>query len=139
MGGMAAVIPSREDERAAERALEAVRSDKAREAGGGFDGTWVAHPDSVPVAREEFDRVLGERPNQVERTRDDVEVSSAKLLDVPSTPGEITEAGLRVNVYVGIQYISSCLRGNGAAAIDGLMEDAATAEIFRSMGWQLIR
>ena len=139
MGGMAAQIPSRRDEAAAERALEAVRSDKAREADDGFDGTWVAHPDSVPVARAEFDRVLGTRPNQVERARDDVEVSAAELLDVPSTPGEITEAGLRANVNVGIQYISSWLRGNGAAAIYGLMEDAATAEISRSQVWQWIR
>ena len=139
MGGMAAVIPSRKDEAAAERALEAVRSDKAREAGDGFDGTWVAHPDSVAVARAEFDRVLGDRPNQVDRARDDVGVSAAELLDVPSTPGEITEAGLRANVNVGIQYISSWLRGNGAAAIYGLMEDAATAEISRSQVWQWVR
>ena len=139
IGGMAAVIPSRTDEEATERALEAVRSDKAREAEDGFDGTWVAHPDSVPVARAEFEDVLGERANQVERTRDDVDVSAAELLDVPSTPGDITEAGLRANVNVGIQYISSWLRGNGAAAIYGLMEDAATAEISRSQIWQWIR
>ena len=139
VGGMAAVIPSRKDEAASARALEAVRSDKAREADGGFDGTWVAHPDSVPAALAEFDRVLGDAPNQVERRRDDVEVSAAQLLDVPSTPGDITEAGLRANVNVGIQYISSWLRGNGAAAIYGLMEDAATAEISRSQVWQWIR
>ena len=139
MGGMSAVIPSRTDEAAAERAFEAVRSDKEREAGAGFDGTWVAHPDSVPPAVAEFDSVLGDRPNQVERLRDDVEVSAADLLAVSDTPGEITEAGLRANVNVGIQYISSWLRGNGAAAIYGLMEDAATAEISRSQVWQWIR
>ena len=139
MGGMSAVIPSRSDEEAAQRALEAVGSDKSREAEAGFDGTWVAHPDSVEVARTEFDRVLGGRPNQVDRQRDDVDVSREELLDVPSTPGEITEDGLRANVNVGIQYISSWLRGNGAAAIYGLMEDAATAEISRSQIWQWIR
>jgi len=139
MGGMSAVIPSRTDEQAAERARKAVRSDKEREAGAGFDGTWVAHPDSVGPAREEFDKVLGERPNQVEELRDDVEVTAQQLLDIPSTPGDITEDGLRNNVNVGIQYISSWLRGNGAAAIYGLMEDAATAEISRSQVWQWIR
>ena len=139
MGGMSAVIPSRTDEEAAERAREAVRADKEREAAAGFDGTWVAHPDSVEPARDEFDRVLGERPSQVEKLRDDVEVSAEQLLDIPSTPGDITEQGLRNNVNVGIQYISSWLRGNGAAAIYGLMEDAATAEISRSQVWQWIR
>ena len=139
MGGMAAVIPSRTDEEANRRAFEAVRADKQREAGDGFDGTWVAHPDSVPVAREAFDAVLGERPNQVERRRDDVEASRADLLSIADTPGEITEAGLRSNVNVGIQYLSSWLRGNGAAAIYGLMEDAATAEIARGQVWQWIR
>jgi malate synthase len=139
MGGMAAVIPSRRDPEANERAYAAVREDKRREAGAGFDGTWVAHPDSVAVAMEEFDAVLGDRPNQVERRRDDVTVTEAELLDVGSTPGEVTEAGLRSNVNVGIQYISSWLRGNGAAAIYGLMEDAATAEISRSQVWQWIR
>jgi malate synthase len=139
MGGMAAVIPSRTDEKANERAFAAVRDDKAREAKAGFDGTWVAHPDSVPVAMEQFDAVLGDRPNQVERLRDDVDVSAGELLDVPSTPGEVTEAGVRSNVNVGIQYISSWLRGNGAAAIYGLMEDAATAEIARGQVWQWVR
>jgi malate synthase len=138
MGGMAAVIPSRTDEEANERAFAAVQADKRREAGDGFDGTWVAHPDSVPVATEAFDEVLGERPNQVARRRDDVEVGASELLDVASTPGEITEAGLRSNVNVGIQYISSWLRGNGAAGIYGLMEDAATAEIARSQVWQWV-
>ncbi len=138
MGGMAAVIPSRKDEQANRKAFEAVRADKQREAGAGFDGTWVAHPDSVPVATEAFDAVLGERPNQLERRRDDVEVTAEQLVDVPATPGEITEQGLRSNVNVGIQYISSWLRGNGAAAIYGMMEDAATAEISRGQVWQWV-
>jgi malate synthase len=139
MGGMAAVIPSRRDEEANRRAYAAVRDDKRREAGDGFDGTWVAHPDSVPVATEAFDEVLGERPNQVSRRRDDVDVGPAQLLTVDQTPGKVTEAGLRSNVNVGIQYISSWLRGNGAAAIYGLMEDAATAEIARAQVWQWVR
>src|SRR5215216_478376 len=139
MGGMAAVIPSRTDEEANRKAFEAVRSDKQREANDGFDGTWVAHPDSVPVATEAFDDVLGERPNQVDKQRDDVEVEAGELLAVPETEGDITEQGLRSNVNVGIQYISSWLRGNGAAGIYGLMEDAATAEIARSQVWQWIR
>jgi malate synthase len=139
MGGMAAVIPSRTDEEANRKAFEAVRADKEREAGDGFDGTWVAHPDSVPVATEAFDAVLGDRPNQVDRRRDDVSVGVDDLLSVAMTPGEITEAGLRSNVNVGIQYLSSWLRGNGAAGIYGLMEDAATAEISRAQVWQWIR
>jgi malate synthase len=139
IGGMAAVIPSRTDEEANKKAFEAVRSDKEREAGDGFDGTWVAHPDSVPVATEAFDAVLGDRPNQVDRRRDDVDVGRDQLLAAPDTPGEITEEGLRSDVNVGIQYISSWLRGNGAAGIYGLMEDAATAEIARSQVWQWIR
>ena len=139
MGGMAAVIPSRTDSEANERALEAVRSDKEREANDGFDGTWVAHPDSVSVAMDAFDAVLGDRPNQVDKQRDDVSPSADALLDVPSTPGERTEEGLRSNVNVGIQYLSSWLRGNGAAGIYGLMEDAATAEIARGQVWQWIR
>src|SRR5215207_11463491 len=139
MGGMAAVIPSRTDEEANKKAFEAVRDDKQREAEAGFDGTWVAHPDSVPVATEAFDDVLGDRPNQVEKQRDDVEPSAEALLDVASTPGDRTEEGLRSNVNVGIQYISSWLRGNGAAGIYGLMEDAATAEISRAQVWQWVR
>ncbi len=139
MGGMAAQVPSRNDPEAARRAIEAVRSDKRREAGDGFDGTWVAHPDTVEAATAEFDAVLGERPNQVERRRDDVQVSATDLLDVAATPGEVTEEGLRLDVNVGIQYISSWLRGNGAAGIYGLMEDAATAEISRSQVWQWLR
>ncbi len=138
MGGMSAVIPSRTDEEANREAFEAVREDKEREAGAGFDGTWVAHPDSVPVATKAFDEVLGDRPNQVDRLRDDVSVGAPELLSVAQTPGEITEKGLRLNVNVGIQYVSSWLRGNGAAAIYGLMEDAATAEISRAQVWQWI-
>jgi len=139
MGGMAAQIPSRTDEQANKTAFAALRKDKQREASDGFDGTWVAHPDSVAAAMEEFDRVLGDRPHQLDRLRDDVQVSVEQLLDVPSTPGDITEAGLRSNVNVAIQYISSWLRGNGAAGIDGMMEDAATAEIARSQVWQWVR
>jgi malate synthase len=139
MGGMAAVIPSRTDEEANQKAFEAVRSDKEREAGDGFDGTWVAHPDSVPVATEAFDAVLGDRPNQLERQRDDVSVDAEDLLSVEMTPGQVTEEGLRSNVNVGIQYLSSWLRGNGAAGIYGLMEDAATAEISRAQVWQWVK
>jgi len=139
MGGMAAFIPSRRNPEINESAVAAVRADKEREAGQGFDGTWVAHPDLVDVAREEFDRVLGERPNQVERQREEVEVGAGELLDAASAGGEITEQGLRNDVNVGIQYISSWLRGNGAAAIHHLMEDAATAEIARSQVWQWVR
>jgi malate synthase len=139
MGGMAALIPSRKDPEANERAIAAVAADKEREAGAGFDGTWVAHPDVVQTATAEFDKVLGDRPSQVDRQRDDVSVGAAELLDVAATPGAITEAGVRNNVNVGIQYISSWLRGNGAAGIYGLMEDAATAEISRSQVWQWIR
>ena len=139
MGGMSAVIPSRTDDEAAQRALDAVRSDKQREAGAGFDGTWVAHPDSVEPALEEMSKVMGDNDNQVDRQRDDLQVSAAELLALDKTEGEITEAGLRSNVNVGIQYISSWLRGNGAAGIYGLMEDAATAEISRSQVWQWIR
>jgi malate synthase len=138
MGGMSAVIPSRTDEEANRKAFEAVRADKEREAGAGFDGTWVAHPDSVPVATEAFDEVLSERPNQVDKRRDDVQVGARELLSVAQTPGEVTEQGLRLNVNVGIQYLSSWLRGNGAAGIYGLMEDAATAEISRAQVWQWI-
>jgi malate synthase len=139
MGGMAAVVPSRKDPEANQRAFERVGADKRREAGDGFDGTWVAHPDSVPVATAEFDAVLGERPNQVDRLREDVAVDAPALLDVAATPGEMTEEGLRSDCNVGIQYVSSWLRGNGAAAIYGLMEDAATAEISRSQVWQWVR
>jgi len=135
MGGMAAFIPSRRDPQVNEIALEKVREDKDREASQGFDGTWVAHPDLVPVAFESFDRVLGDRPNQIDRVPDG-ETRAADLLDVASTPGEVTEDGLRNNVSVGIQYLAAWLDGSGAVAINNLMEDAATAEISRSQIWQ---
>ena len=139
MGGMAAFIPSRRDPEVNAFALEKVREDKDREASQGFDGTWVAHPDLVAVALESFDRVLGDRPNQIDRRRDDVRVGAADLLDVAATPGDITEDGLRNNVSVGIQYLAAWLRGSGAVAINNLMEDAATAEISRSQIWQWLR
>jgi malate synthase len=139
IGGMAAFIPSRKDEEVNRLALARVREDKEREAGQGFDGTWVAHPDLVPVATDCFDAVLGERANQVERLREDVVPDAAALLSIPETPGEITEQGLRTNVSVGIRYLDSWLHGVGAAAIDNLMEDAATAEISRSQVWQWVR
>jgi malate synthase len=138
MGGMAAFIPSRRDPEVNETAFAKVREDKVREAGDGFDGTWVAHPDLVPVATEVFDGVLGDRPNQVERQRGDVSVSADELLDLRVEGGVVTEAGLRQNVSVGIRYVESWLRGVGAAAIDNLMEDAATAEISRSQVWQWV-
>jgi len=136
---MAAFIPSRRDPEVSERALGRVREDKLRESGDGFDGTWVAHPDLVPTATEVFDAALGDRPNQLERTRDDVSVEPAELLNVSATPGEITQDGVRTNVSVGIRYLASWLSGMGAAAIDNLMEDAATAEISRSQIWQWVR
>jgi malate synthase len=133
---MAAFIPNRRDPAVTETALAKVRADKTREAGDGFDGSWVAHPDLVPVCREVFDGVLGDRPNQIDRRRDDVHVTAEQLLDVAATPGEVTEAGLRNDVSVGIQYLEAWLRGTGAVAIFNLMEDAATAEIARSQVWQ---
>lgn len=136
IGGMAAFIPSRRDPAVNETALAKVREDKTREATDGFDGSWVAHPDLVPVCREVFDSVLGERPNQLDKRRDDVHVSAEQLLDVASTPGSVTEAGLRNNISVGIQYLAAWLHGTGAVGIFNLMEDAATAEISRSQVWQ---
>ena len=138
IGGMAAFIPSRRDAEVNALALAKVREDKVREAGDGFDGTWVAHPDLVPVAREVFDDVLGARPNQLERLREDIEASASQLLSAEVPGGRVTEAGLRANVRVGIQYIASWLSGLGAVAIDNLMEDAATAEISRSQVWQWV-
>jgi malate synthase len=138
MGGMAAFIPSRRDPEINERALAKVREDKEREAADGFDGSWVAHPDLVPVCREVFDRVLGDRPNQLDRRRDDVAVTAAALLDMAAVPGQATEAGLRNNVDVGLRYLQAWLGGNGAVAIHNLMEDAATAEISRSQIWQWV-
>jgi malate synthase len=138
MGGMAALIPSRRDEEANEKALAGVREDKEREAGQGYDGTWVAHPDLVPVAREVFEKGLGGAPNQLSKQRPDVSVGASDLLSLPETPGQITEAGLRTDVNVGFQYLSFWLGGHGAAAINSLMEDAATAEISRSQIWQWV-
>ena len=138
IGGMSAFIPNRRDPEVTARALEKVSADKQREAADGFDGTWVAHPDLVQTARDEFDRVLRGRPHQLDRQRDDVNVTAEQLLDVSSTNGSITVAGVRENVSIGIRYLDSWLRGVGAAAIDNLMEDAATAEISRSQVWQWI-
>jgi malate synthase len=138
MGGMAAFIPSRRDPQVNEVALAKVRADKEREAGDGFDGSWVAHPDLVPLCQEIFDRALGDKPNQLDRLREDVSVTAEQLLDVRSTPGGVTEAGLRNNVSVALQYLASWLGGNGAVAIFNLMEDAATAEIARSQIWQWV-
>jgi malate synthase len=136
IGGMAAFIPSRRDAAVNERALAAVRADKERESADGFDGTWVAHPDLVPLAREVFDTQLGARPHQKERVRPDVSVGARDLLDVRVPGGEVTEAGVRADVSVGLAYLAAWLSGNGAAAINNLMEDAATAEISRSQLWQ---
>jgi len=138
IGGMAAFIPSRRDPEVNEIALARVTEDKQRESADGFDGTWVAHPDLVPTAKAQFDAALGDRPNQLERLREDVSVGAADLLNVSATPGEITDAGVRANVSVGIRYIAAWLSGVGAAAIDNLMEDAATAEISRSQVWQWV-
>ncbi|HET9615214.1 MAG TPA: malate synthase A [Candidatus Limnocylindrales bacterium] len=134
IGGMAAFIPSRRDPEVNAAAMARVRDDKERESADGFDGTWVAHPDLVPLATEIFDGVLGDRPNQLERSRDDVQ--AADLLDFRVPGGRVTEAGVRLNVSVAVQYLASWLGGNGAAAINNLMEDAATAEISRSQLWQ---
>ncbi|WP_426567059.1 malate synthase A [Angustibacter sp. McL0619] len=139
IGGMAAFIPSRRDAEVNARALAKVREDKEREAQDGFDGSWVAHPDLVPVCREVFDAVLGERPNQLDRLRAEVRVGPADLLDVSRTGGQVTPEGLRGNVEVVLLYVESWLRGQGAVAIHNLMEDAATAEIARSQIWQWIR
>ncbi|MCK1801959.1 MULTISPECIES: malate synthase A [unclassified Brevibacterium] len=135
IGGMSAFIPSK-DEAANTKAFDQVEKDKSREANDGFDGSWVAHPGMVEACRAEFTKVLGDSPNQIDKTREDVAVTAADLLSVKDTPGEITEAGLRANISVGIQYVGAWLSGNGAAAINGLMEDAATAEISRSQVWQ---
>src|SRR5690242_10375602 len=134
IGGMAAFIPSRKDPDVNAVALAKVREDKEREAAQGFDGTWVAHPDLVPVAAACFPHT-----NQLDVLREDLHVSEAELLSIPDTPGEITRAGLHTNVSVGIRYLDAWLHGVGAAAIDNLMEDAATAEISRSQVWQWVR
>jgi malate synthase len=134
IGGMAAFIPSRRDPQVNEVALAKVREDKVREAGDGFDGTWVVHPDLVEVALEQF-----ERPDQLDRTRDEVEPDAARLLDLRVPGGDVTEDGLRLNVRVGVRYLDAWLNGTGAAAIENLMEDVATAEISRSQVWQWVR
>ena len=139
IGGMSAFIPNRRKPEVTRRALEQVAADKRREARAGFDGSWVAHPDLVPVAIAEFDAVLGDRPNQLHRQRDDVHVTAAQLLDVHIAEPLITDAGVRTDVSVALRYLESWLRGIGAVAIDDLMEDAATAEISRSQLWQWIR
>ena len=138
IGGMAAFIPSRRDPEVNAQAMAKVRDDKTRESGDGFDGSWVAHPDLVPLCKEVFDGVLGANPNQLARQREDVHVSAEDLLSVSQTPGTITEAGLRNNISVALQYLASWLGGSGAVGIFNLMEDAATAEISRSQIWQWI-
>ncbi|MDQ1665532.1 MAG: malate synthase, partial [Actinomycetota bacterium] len=138
MGGMAAFIPSRKDPKVNEEALTKVAADKKREAGDGFDGTWVANPDLVPTAMAEFDKVLGDKPNQIDKKRPEVKVTADMLLAAKETPGDITSTGLRTNVDVGIRYIESWLRGTRSAAIHNHMEDAATAEISRSQIWQQV-
>ncbi len=138
MGGMAPFIPSRKNPEINEKALAKVREDKLREVNDGFDGTWVAHPDLVPTAKEVFDQKLGPKDNQKERLRSEVQVTAAQLVDPRVPDGKITEAGFRLNVDVALQYINSWLLENGAAAIYNLMEDAATAEISRAQLWQWI-
>ena len=139
MGGMAAVIPNRREPEVTAAAFGKVRDDKTREANDGFDGSWVAHPDLVGICKEVFDAKLGDKPNQIDRQRPEVEVTAAQLLDVSSAPGDVTEAGVRANLYVAVAYTAVWLSGNGAVAIHNLMEDAATAEISRSQIWQQIR
>ena len=136
IGGMSAFIPNRRKPEVTERAMAKVREDKTREAGDGFDGTWVAHPDLVPEAQACFDAVLGDRPNQREKLREDVVASAAALTNVAIAGGAVTDAGVRANVSVGLRYLDAWLAGQGAAAIDDLMEDVATAEISRSQLWQ---
>ncbi|WP_027823554.1 malate synthase A [Laribacter hongkongensis] len=138
IGGMAALIPIKNDPVKNEAAMAGIRADKQRDATDGYDGGWVAHPGLVPVAKAEFDAVLGSAPNQIEKQRDDISVTAADLLNFqPEAP--ITEAGLRMNINVGIQYLGSWISGNGCVPIHNLMEDAATAEISRSQIWQWIR
>ena len=138
IGGMAAFIPSRRDPAVNTKALARVQEDKDREAAMGFDGSWVAHPDLVPVARASFDRVLGAAPNQKQRQRDDVVVTQEALLDVHIPGAQVTEAGVRTNVRVALEYIENWLEGRGAVGIDNLMEDSATAEISRTQLQQWI-
>jgi malate synthase len=138
IGGMSALIPIKSDPVRNETAMAGVRTDKARDATDGYDGGWVAHPGLVEVAMTEFTKVLGDKPNQLDKQRDDVQVTAADLLDFrPEAP--ITEEGLRYNINVGIHYLGAWLAGNGCVPIHNLMEDAATAEISRSQVWQWIR
>jgi malate synthase len=139
IGGMAAFIPSRRDPDANKIAMDRVLADKTREANDGFDGSWVAHPDLVPIAMEAFDKVLGDRPNQLERLREDVHVNGPELIDLSQVEKLVTEAGLRNNISVSLQYLSAWLGGSGAVGIFNLMEDVATAEIARSQVWQWIK
>jgi malate synthase len=139
MGGMAAFVPSRRDPEVNEVALVKVREDKRRESGDGFDGTWVAHPDLVPVAREVFDGVLGPKPNQKSRQRSDVNVSAQQIVDVHVPGGTVSASGVTNNVSVALQYLEAWIRGSGAVAIYNLMEDTATAEISRAQLWQWLR
>ena len=139
IGGMAAFIPSRRDAEVNANAFARVREDKGREAGDGYDGAWVAHPDLVPVVQEVFDRALEGRPHQKHRLRDEVRVTAGQLLDVNVPGGRITDAGLRSDVSVALQYLEAWLRGSGAVAINNMMEDTATAEIARAQLWQWIR
>ena len=139
IGGMAAFIPSRRDAEVNANAFARVREDKGREASDGYDGAWVAHPDLVPVVQEVFDQVLEGRPHQKDRLRDDVRVTARELLDVRVPGGRITDAGLRSDVSVALQYLEAWLRGSGAVAINNMMEDTATAEIARAQLWQWIR
>ena len=137
MGGMAAQIPVKDDSKANEEAFAKVRADKEREAGDGHDGTWVAHPGMVQLATDAFNAIM-KTPNQIHRKREDVNVTAADLLDF-GPRGPITEAGLRQNVSVGVQYLEAWLRGHGAVPLFNLMEDAATSEISRAQVWQWIR
>jgi malate synthase len=137
IGGMAAVVPSR-DPVAAKRALNQVRQDKRREVGDGFDGSWVAHPGLVETCREVFDQWLGTEPHQIVRRRDDVHVTAEQLLDVKAIGVQVSEVGLRTNAGVALRYVAAWLGGRGAVALNGLMEDAATAEICRAQLWQWI-
>ena len=139
MGGMAAFVPSRRDAKVNETALARVREDKLRESGDGFDGTWVAHPDLVPVAKAVFDGVLKSKPNQKDRQRPEVSVSAEQILDVRVPGGTVSASGVKSNVGVALQYLESWMRGSGAVAIYNLMEDTATAEISRAQLWQWLR
>jgi len=136
IGGMSAFIPNRRDPEVTENALAKVRADKEREAGDGFDGSWVAHPDLVPVVKDVFREQLGDKPHQKDRLREDVSMTARDLVNLDIPGGTVSEEGVRLNISVGIQYVNAWLMGNGAAAINNLMEDAATAEISRAQLWQ---